>query len=131
MDQITPIVNEYWFGQAKKFIQTNLVSTTGLSDAVRAALAELYNQITIENGLDSLDKARKIINEMHKINGIELDKKMGNISMGVLITGLLIIGPGDTLFGTRKFYKDCISPLSYCLLFTGCLGSFIYGMSRL
>lgn len=130
MDLITPIVNKYWSIQAQQYIEERLALGSGLNATMRENLAVLYNQITIENGAESLDKARQIITKMHKIHGMEIDKYILNTSIVALVIGLLIAFPGDKLLGNRKYFRELIGPIGVCSLCTGCFGLLLWIFPR-
>lgn len=68
------ITNEYWFAEAKHFIQKNIATNNFLNDTVKESLVVLYNSITVENGLELLNNATQIISTMEELIEIEINE---------------------------------------------------------
>lgn len=109
------IQNEYYFTQSKLFIQTHLISSKTMTIPIKENLITLYNQITIDNGLESLDKAKQLVEEINTNNLIDLNSWFKNILIILLICGLILFSTKYTLiFGA--YYDRYIKPILYSVV---------------
>jgi hypothetical protein len=125
MDSITHDVSEYWLNQTKTLILTNLVSVNSLNDTMKKSLSTLYNQVTLENSLESFNLAKQIITEPDRNNFIIRNEWFKNIIMAIFICNLIMIIIGYLPL-SGAYYDKYIKPIVYGGIVVGGILLYIY-----